>query len=134
MNTMNLVKSQTIKIIYDISIISHPVKFNLDLSSLLCYSFYFCHSVQVTNCCTLKEFGWSYDGQISSSHSTSPINHYTEFSNNKENCHQLTPISAFCFRNSTLYLFSQGCKGQLIFWDIEINNWKPAFLDIGNHH
>ena len=121
----------------DIPIISPPMILSFDYSSLLSYSIYFCHSVLVQNNGSLQGIGYNLDGSISSSLTKANIRQFTEFSIKDESGYQLTPISAVCGYNGTLYMFSKnsvcGIGKQLVYCDCEINGGNPVFLDIGNH-
>ena len=113
----------------------HPSqKSSIDPSSLLSFSTYFDHSVQVTRSGKLLGIGDNSDGRISDSLPKTEITEFTEFSIRDVNGHQLDPISAVCSFYGTLYMFSSGSRRQLVLCDSEINGGHPVFLDIGDEY
>ena len=116
-------------------IISPPLILSYDHSSLLSYSIYNSHSVLVKKDGSLHGIGYNTDGIICGSLTKTEISQFTEFSINDKDDHQLTPISAVCSYNGTLYMLSKstGIGKQLVYCDSEINGGNPIFLDIGNH-
>ena len=96
----------------------HPSqKSSIDPSSLLSFSTYCNHSVQVTRSGKLLGIGYNSDGRISDSLPKTEITEFTEFSIRDVNGHQLDPISAVCSYYGTLYMFSSGSRRQLVLCD-----------------
>lgn len=98
--------------------IVHPNQnLSLDPSSLLSYSPYYRHSVAVNISGSLLGVGFNGDGRIINSLPKSVINQFSELSMNDSSGSQLTPVSAACTQEGTLYMFTKsgGSGRQLVF-------------------
>ncbi|KAK8841776.1 hypothetical protein M9Y10_026725 [Tritrichomonas musculus] len=126
-------KPNNADIYYDPSI-DPPVKMGFDSSLYQSYSIYNEFSVKVTSDGSLLGVGNNTSYQISTSLPKTVNRQFTEFFMKDIDGCQLTPVSALCYRNGTLYMLtkSSGIGRQLILCDSNINDGKDVFLDIGN--
>ena len=87
--------------------ISPPVKFSLDLSSLLSYSSFGNHSVLVTSDGSLKGIGSNLNGKISATLQKKEAEDFTDFCITDDSRNHLAAVSAVCYQYGTLYMFSK---------------------------
>ena len=115
-------------------IVSPPQNLSLDSSSYQSFSSYGFHTVEVTSDGSLKVIGENSNNQISASLPKSIISQFTDFCVRDSSGRQLTPVSAVCCYNGTVYMVrkSGGFGNQLVLCDTDINNGKEVFLDTGN--
>lgn len=111
-------------------VIAPPVNLSIDPSSLLSHSVYGSHSIVVTRSGSLRGVGSNSSGEISSLLEKKTITQFTKFVMKDENGQTLTPVSAVCTSNGTLYMFTKSCgKGrQLVLCDFEKKQAAPSIF------
>lgn len=107
---------------------------DIDPSLIASFSSFYCHSVYITTKGEIRGIGYNKDGRIISSLPKKILNNYTEFEIKNKEGHLMTPLSAVCGKDYSLYLVTEkknGNKAHLAYSYPNIKTDHPLFLNIG---